>query len=156
MHSHVRTLTYALSGAFNREHLTVLELLEQCLSEPLFDQLRSKQQLGYSVSCGVRQTFGMLGIFIPFIRSLFAHFCLLNFICIRFSTTCMPYPCTLPLTTYTLFERSSMLFIAAQGSASGLCRPLIQLKIFRTPSSASWTQYPLSCTCSLQRHSRTT
>jgi Peptidase M16 inactive domain len=42
--------------------LTLLELLEQCLTEPFFDQLRTKQQLGYSVSCAVRQTYGMLGI----------------------------------------------------------------------------------------------
>ena len=43
------------------DHLTLLDLLEQCLTEPFFDQLRTQQQLGYSVSCGVRQTYGMLG-----------------------------------------------------------------------------------------------
>ena len=50
-------------GAFEGdiETLTLLDLLEQCLSEPFFDQLRTQQQLGYSVSCGVRQTYGMLG-----------------------------------------------------------------------------------------------
>jgi nardilysin len=49
-------------------HLTQLELLEQCLTEPFFDDLRTKQQLGYSVSCAVRQTYGMLGILFNCVR----------------------------------------------------------------------------------------
>lgn len=49
--------------------LTLLELLEQCISEQFYDQLRSKQQLGYSVSCGVRQTYGMLGKLLPPLNS---------------------------------------------------------------------------------------
>ena len=54
------------TGPYNIEHLTALELLDQTLSEPFFDSLRSKQQLGYSVGCGVRQTYGMLGTVCPF------------------------------------------------------------------------------------------
>jgi len=40
---------------------TAFELLEQVLSEPFFNQLRTKEQLGYSVSCGSRMTHGFLG-----------------------------------------------------------------------------------------------
>ena len=39
----------------------ILKLLEQVLSEPLFDELRTKQQLGYSVSCSRRCTDNVLG-----------------------------------------------------------------------------------------------
>ena len=38
-----------------------LDLLEALLEEPFFDSLRTKQQLGYSVSCGARNTYGVLG-----------------------------------------------------------------------------------------------
>lgn len=31
------------------------------MAEPLFDQLRTKEQLGYSVGCGIRETSGVLG-----------------------------------------------------------------------------------------------
>lgn len=31
------------------------------MAEPLYDQLRTKEQLGYSVSCALRVTFGVLG-----------------------------------------------------------------------------------------------
>ncbi|KAF4685801.1 hypothetical protein FOZ60_006075 [Perkinsus olseni] len=39
----------------------LLDLLESVMEEPLFDTLRTKQQLGYSVFCGVRLTGGVLG-----------------------------------------------------------------------------------------------
>mmetsp|Transcript_4608 Transcript_4608/g.18746 ORF Transcript_4608/g.18746 Transcript_4608/m.18746 type:complete len:508 (-) Transcript_4608:2096-3619(-) len=37
------------------------ELLEAALDEPLFDALRTKQQLGYTVACGSRYTRGAVG-----------------------------------------------------------------------------------------------
>jgi secreted Zn-dependent insulinase-like peptidase len=37
------------------------ELLEQVMYEPFFDTLRTKEQLGYHVSCGVRHTHGFVG-----------------------------------------------------------------------------------------------
>ncbi|CAM9908058.1 unnamed protein product [Phaeothamnion confervicola] len=37
------------------------DLLEEIMSEPLYDQLRTKEQLGYAVGCGVRVTAGVLG-----------------------------------------------------------------------------------------------
>lgn len=38
-----------------------LDLLEQMASEPCFNTLRTQEQLGYSVSCGVRLTHNVLG-----------------------------------------------------------------------------------------------
>ena len=37
------------------------DLLAQCIGEPCFDTLRTKEQLGYTVSSGVRLTHGVLG-----------------------------------------------------------------------------------------------
>ncbi|KAK9808961.1 hypothetical protein WJX72_007074 [[Myrmecia] bisecta] len=39
----------------------LLDLVEQVCHEPFYDSLRTKQQLGYSVHCGVRLTHGILG-----------------------------------------------------------------------------------------------
>ena len=38
-----------------------LDLFEQLLSEPFYDTLRTKEQLGYSVHCSPRLTHGILG-----------------------------------------------------------------------------------------------
>jgi nardilysin len=42
--------------------LTMNDLLEQCLNEPLFDTLRTKEQLGYDVYCCCHNTSGILGL----------------------------------------------------------------------------------------------
>jgi len=39
----------------------LLDLLGQMMNEPLFDQLRTKEQFGYNVSCGPRWTSGTMG-----------------------------------------------------------------------------------------------
>lgn len=54
-------LYFQLGVDFDLVHLSRLSLLEQLLSEPFFDDLRTNQQLGYSVSCGLRDTYGVLG-----------------------------------------------------------------------------------------------
>eukprot|EP00854_Cymbomonas_tetramitiformis_P031930 gene31930-40309_t len=43
-----------------KERATV-ELLEQVMEEACYDTLRTKEQLGYTVSCGLRLTGGVLG-----------------------------------------------------------------------------------------------
>ncbi|CAK9096568.1 Insulin-degrading enzyme (Insulin protease) (Insulinase) (Insulysin) [Durusdinium trenchii] len=46
----------------DRAHMKVLlNLLEDMMYENLFDELRTKQQLGYSVGCSTRDTFGVHG-----------------------------------------------------------------------------------------------
>jgi len=45
------------------------DLLEALMSEPLFDVLRTKQQLGYIASCGLRLTLGVLGFSIWLVSS---------------------------------------------------------------------------------------
>lgn len=44
----------------NHQHL-MISALDQMLTEVYFDDLRTKQQLGYDVSCGMRNSFGVLG-----------------------------------------------------------------------------------------------
>lgn len=39
----------------------MVDLLEQIILEPCYDVLRTKEQLGYTVSCGMRHTVGVLG-----------------------------------------------------------------------------------------------
>jgi secreted Zn-dependent insulinase-like peptidase len=46
-----------------------LNLLEHIMFEPLFDTLRTKQQLGYSVSCSARNTHGVLGFLISVVTA---------------------------------------------------------------------------------------
>merc|ERR1719354_548015 len=43
-----------------REHV-ILELISQIMEEPVFDTLRTREQLGYSVYSQLRNTFGVLG-----------------------------------------------------------------------------------------------
>merc|ERR1719316_2612685 len=46
----------------NRTRVKVLlDMLEDVMYEPLFDQLRTKEQLGYSVGCSTKDTHGVLG-----------------------------------------------------------------------------------------------
>jgi secreted Zn-dependent insulinase-like peptidase len=60
---------YYQLGTFNVPHSVQLDLLERILYEPFFDQLRSKQQLGYSVSCSARCTFGVVGFLFSVVSS---------------------------------------------------------------------------------------
>lgn len=60
-----------------------LELLVHLMEEPLFDQLRTKEQLGYSVACGSRQTRGLLGFAIT-LTSAHASPCKLEARSLRF------------------------------------------------------------------------
>lgn len=39
----------------------IIDLFEQMVHEPCFNQLRTKEQLGYRVDCGVRVTYKVLG-----------------------------------------------------------------------------------------------
>ena len=42
----------------------MVDLLESLMCEPLFNELRTKQQLGYTVDCSARNTHGLLGFMI--------------------------------------------------------------------------------------------
>ncbi|XP_071442701.1 nardilysin-like [Hetaerina americana] len=52
---------YYQLGCITLKSSCIVELLLMMMEEPLFDDLRTKQQLGYSVSCSLRDTFGILG-----------------------------------------------------------------------------------------------
>lgn len=49
------------SADASAEEKAVADLLDQIFSEPCFDTLRTKEQLGYTVTSGVRHTHGVLG-----------------------------------------------------------------------------------------------
>ncbi|XP_044172178.1 nardilysin-like isoform X3 [Acropora millepora] len=52
---------YFQSGPASVEENTKMELLLMRMEEPCFDVLRTREQLGYSVFCTCRNTFGILG-----------------------------------------------------------------------------------------------
>ncbi|EFA00999.2 Insulin-degrading enzyme-like Protein [Tribolium castaneum] len=52
---------YYQSGPFSVKNSVIIEILMLIIQEPLFDTLRTKEQLGYDVSCSNRDTFGILG-----------------------------------------------------------------------------------------------
>ncbi|CAL8470131.1 g9673 [Coccomyxa elongata] len=52
---------YCMAGPNETRMRAKLDLLEQLLSEPFYDQLRTKEQLGYSVHASTRLTHGILG-----------------------------------------------------------------------------------------------
>ncbi|CAL7942606.1 unnamed protein product [Xylocopa violacea] len=54
-------LNYYQSGISSVKLLVIIELLITIMEEPLFNQLRSQEQLGYDVFCLLRDTFGILG-----------------------------------------------------------------------------------------------
>lgn len=52
---------YYQSGPASVEKFTIMDLLLMRMEEPCFDILRTQEQLGYSVFCSCRNTFGVLG-----------------------------------------------------------------------------------------------
>ncbi|KAG7379938.1 Nrd1 complex RNA-binding subunit [Phytophthora pseudosyringae] len=63
---------YYQIGPLTLRSLAYADLLHQLMEEPLFDTLRTKQELGYDVSCTVRVTNGILGFGVMVQSSLFA------------------------------------------------------------------------------------
>ena len=55
---------YYQIGGSDLNHLVMTDLLQDIMNEPIFNELRTKQQLGYHVSCSTRLTFGHLGFMI--------------------------------------------------------------------------------------------
>lgn len=53
---------YFQIGVDNIEERVMIDVLCQIMYEPLFDQLRTKEQFGYHVSVGPRWTYGVLGM----------------------------------------------------------------------------------------------
>ena len=52
---------YCQVGPNSRAQRARLDMFEQVFSEPFYDTLRTKEQLGYSVHCSTRLTHGILG-----------------------------------------------------------------------------------------------
>ncbi|KAF5289998.1 hypothetical protein FQR65_LT11664 [Abscondita terminalis] len=52
---------YYQCGKSTITNTVILELILLLIEEPLFDKLRTKEQLGYKVACSLRDTYGVLG-----------------------------------------------------------------------------------------------
>ncbi|KAJ3666562.1 hypothetical protein Zmor_001999 [Zophobas morio] len=52
---------YYQCGSYQIKDSVIIDLLMLILEEPLFDTLRTKEQLGYDVQCSTRDTFGIIG-----------------------------------------------------------------------------------------------
>lgn len=59
--SNCTVTSYYQSGPASITDCTTVELLLMMMEEPAFDTLRTQEQLGYDVSCTLRDTFGVLG-----------------------------------------------------------------------------------------------
>jgi len=53
---------YFQCGKDSVHERVVIDLLVGIMDDPLYDQLRTKEQFGYSVSCGARWTYGIVGL----------------------------------------------------------------------------------------------
>ena len=61
---------YYQVGSDNMEDLVLTDLLVQLLEEPFFDNVRTKEQFGYSVSCSERWTGGIIGFVLRIVSSV--------------------------------------------------------------------------------------
>ncbi len=57
--------------ASNLQLRALLDLTDQLIYEPCYDTLRTKQQLGYSVSSGTRLTHGVLGFCVTVVSAAY-------------------------------------------------------------------------------------
>ena len=60
---------YIQIGKDQIEDRVMIDLIAHLMDEPLFDQVRTKDQFGYSVSCDARWTYGVIGIYFLVISS---------------------------------------------------------------------------------------
>ena len=61
---------YFQVGSDNMEDLVLTDLLVQLIEEPFFDNVRTKEQFGYSVSCSERWTGGIIGFVLRIVSSV--------------------------------------------------------------------------------------
>eukprot|EP00804_Cyclotella_cryptica_P020270 CCRYP_015887-RA/>CCRYP_015887-RA protein AED:0.05 eAED:0.05 QI:160/1/1/1/1/1/6/125/1294 len=61
---------YFQIGKDNLLDRCLVDLIAHILDEPFYAELRTKQQLGYSVSCGARWTYGVIGISFKVVTSV--------------------------------------------------------------------------------------
>lgn len=61
---------YLQIGKDNLRERTLIDLLVHIMDEPMFDQLRTKDQFGYDVSCSERWSWGITGILFKVVTSV--------------------------------------------------------------------------------------
>jgi len=60
---------YFQVGPDNLSERVLIDLLAQIMYEPLYDQVRTKDQFGYQVSVDVKWTFGVMGLCLKVVSS---------------------------------------------------------------------------------------
>ena len=66
---------YFQVGTDHLSQRVMIDLLTHMMNEPVFDQLRTKDQFGYSVSCDSRWTCGIMGIHFVVVSSTKSAVC---------------------------------------------------------------------------------
>lgn len=64
------TTNYHQIGQFSLKDTALTDIMMQIIEEPLFDILRTKEQLGYHVYCTARDTYGILGFSITVVTQV--------------------------------------------------------------------------------------
>ncbi|KAL1138822.1 hypothetical protein AAG570_008884 [Ranatra chinensis] len=67
------TVNYYQMGLGQIKEYCLLEMLIMLMEEPIFDTLRTQEQLGYDVSCTLRDTFGVLGFSVTVVSQINKH-----------------------------------------------------------------------------------
>nr|XP_018915605.1 PREDICTED: nardilysin-like [Bemisia tabaci] len=64
------TSEYFQCGVFDLKSSCIIQFFDMIFEEPLFDTLRTKEQLGYDISCCYKDTLGVLGFSVTLISAL--------------------------------------------------------------------------------------
>ncbi|XP_014281647.1 nardilysin [Halyomorpha halys] len=67
------TTNYYQMGPGGVREYCVIDLLMMLMEEPLFDRLRTQEQLGYDVSGTIRESYGILGFSITVVSQIYKH-----------------------------------------------------------------------------------
>ena len=83
---------YCQVGPNSRAQRARLDMFEQMFSEPFYDTLRTKEQLGYSVHCSTRLTHGILGFAFVVISGGHSYFFSLSHLTSSSVVFCQDWP----------------------------------------------------------------
>lgn len=71
--SNCMTTNYYQLGIGGVRDYCLIDLLMMLIEEPLFDQLRTQEQLGYDVNCSIREMYGVLGFTVTVVSQIHKH-----------------------------------------------------------------------------------
>ena len=127
---------YFQVGLQETRNNALLELFCQMITEPAFDTLRTKEQLGYIVFSGVRRSNGVQGLFQD--RRALAHACACSRLRIPFvQLSFPPSPFHFPLPTQSIAPSSPSVFSFNICNFLSFLRPSTHSQILRSPRDRS-------------------